>query len=327
MNHQDSDSTISVVPLFTDSIRQTFRLQNTLAETAAVHGFGFWTGEDIDVEFRPAAPDTGVVFIRTDLIGSPRIPALVEYREEKPRQTSLVRGDARVDMIEHLLAAIKALRIDNCEIRVNRPEMPGFDGSSLHFTEALVEAGIVTQPAFRKARLVTQSFRVDNGEQSIQVRPNRHGTNSYQYTLVPGEGYAINEQEYRFDLSPENFCRDIMACRTFLAKHEADYLLKMGLCSRVSPQDVLVLTPEGPLENEYRYVDECARHKILDMVGDFALVDCDWIGTFESCRGGHALNSECVKHLLENTLLLDDSFISQFSDIMAAKQELLDRAA
>lgn len=322
-----ASSTIAVSPLFTDSLQKNFRLQNTIARSAAVHGFGFWTGEDVNLEFRPAQPGTGVVFVRSDLPGEPRIPSLVSNREEKPRQTSLVYGEARVDMVEHVLAAVKALQIDNCEICVDRPEMPGFDGSSRPFFLALEHVGIVRQPAMKKVRLVTRAFRIGSDQQWIEVLPNRAGVNSYHYTLIPGQGYYLDNQEFDFDLSPESFCGELMSSRTFLSKQEADYLLRQGLCSRVTPKDVLVLTEQGPLENEFRYSEECARHKILDMVGDFSLVDCDWIGTFRSYRGGHALNAECVKQLLDNTLLLDESFVPRNCDLMLAKKDLLDRAA
>lgn len=326
MNHRDPDSTTSAV-VFTDSIRQTFRLQNTISRTVEVRGFGFWTGEDVCVKFCPAAPETGIVFVRTDLPGLPEIPARVEYREEKPRQTSLVRGEARVDMIEHLLATLKGLKIDNCLVRVDRSEMPGFDGSGRVFAEALETTERIQQPAVRKIRLVHRAFQVENDHQCIRVLPNRYGKNSYQYTLVPGKGYDIDEQEFRIDLNPESFREEIVTSRTFLAKHEADYLIEMGLCHRVTPKDVLVLAPQGPIDNEFRFDDECARHKVLDMIGDFALTDCDWIGTFESHRGGHALNAECLRQLLDNTLLLDETFVSRQSEIMALKRQLLEKAA
>ncbi|MDR1964269.1 MAG: UDP-3-O-acyl-N-acetylglucosamine deacetylase [Planctomycetaceae bacterium] len=321
METSSISSTIDAVSLFSGSLKEKFRFQNTIAQRVIIRGFGFWTGEDVCLELRPAEPDTGIVFVRSDLSGTPRIPALVEYREEKPRQTSLANGKARVDMVEHLLAALKALQIDNCEIWTDRPEMPGFDGSSRPFIFVLKQAEILTQPTLRKIRVVTRSFRVGNESQRINVLPNRSGFNSYQYTLVPGEGYAIDKQDYQFDLAPQSFCDEIMSCRTFLSKREANYLLEKGLCQRVTPKDVLVLTEHGPLDNTFRFSNECARHKILDMVGDFSLVDCDWVGTFESWRGGHSLNAECVKQLLENTMLLDESFISKRID------QVLNRAA
>jgi len=321
------DSTICATVLFSDSFRRHFRLQNTIAEPVSIAGFGFWTGEDAKVEFRPAKPHNGIVFVRTDLEGSPRIPALVSFREEKPRQTSLSSGNARVDMTEHLLSALKALQIDNCEIRINKPEVPGLDGSAMPFFRALKSAGIVPQPAIRLIRLVTRAFRVGNAKQYINVLPSRSGDNRYVFSLIPDENYPLKPEQFAFDLSTDAYEKEICASRTFLAKYEADYLLQQGLCKRVTPQNVLVLTPDGPLENAYRFENECSRHKVLDMVGDFSLCNCDWVGTFESSRGGHALNAECVKQLMENTLLIDESFIPPKSEILLQKEEMLKKVA
>ena len=282
----------------------SFRDQNTITQSVSLTGFGFWTGEDVTIQFRPAPPNSGIVFIRNDLFGHPRIPALVEYREEKPRQTSLVCGDARVDMVEHVLAALNGLRIDNCEIWTNQPEMPGFDGSSQMFVTALNETGIVAQPAKRPIRVVTRAFHLGDKQSYMIVTTSRRGTCDFQYTLVPEEKYPLSTQRCQFILTPEKFCDELARTRTFIAKHEADELLAKGLCHRVTPQNVLVLTEEGPMENSFLYENECARHKTLDMVGDFALLGCDLVGTFESFRGGHSLNAECVRQLLDKTMLL-----------------------
>ena len=309
-----TDATLTVSSLFQHGLRQTFRFQRTIAESVAVRGFGFWTGEDVNVEFRPAPPNSGVVFVRVDLPEHPRIPALVEYRDEKPRQTSLVNGNARVDMVEHLLAAVRAHHIDNCEIHVNRPEMPGFDGSSYIFFRALETVHAVEQPNIRPIRLVTRSFRVGTSEHWISVLPSRNGKNMYHYSLVADTGYPLEDQGYAFDFSTDSFREEIMSTRTFISKPEADYLLDQGLCKRVTARDVIVLDAGGPIDNSFRFQNECARHKILDMVGDFSLTPCDWIGTFESYRGSHALNAECVRQLLENSLLFDESFFSDASE-------------
>ena len=108
----------------------TPRKQRTLAGTAVVEGFGYWSSRDVRLEFRPAPVDTGIVFVRKDLDGSPRIPADVAHRVEVPRRTTLQCGEARVDMVEHVMAALAGLQIDNCEVWTNEPEMPGCDGSS-----------------------------------------------------------------------------------------------------------------------------------------------------------------------------------------------------
>jgi UDP-3-O-acyl N-acetylglucosamine deacetylase len=289
----------------------SFRNQNTIVQSVSLTGFGFWTGKDVTIQFRPAPPNSGLVFVRSDLFGQPRIPALVENREEKPRQTSLVCRGARVDMVEHVLAALSGLRIDNCEIWTDQPEMPGFDGSSQAFITALNEAGIVAQPVKRPIRVVTRAFHLGDKQSYMIVTTNRGGVCDFQYTLIPEGKYPLLTQRCRFTLTPETFSNELARTRTFIAKHEADSLLAKGLCRRVTPQNVLVLTEEGPVENKFLYENECARHKTLDMTGDFALLGCDLIGTFESFRGGHSLNAECVRQLLDRTMLLKAEDLAQ----------------
>ena len=305
-------NTIDARSLFASKeIGKSFRNQNTIAQSVSLAGFGFWTGKDVTIQFRPAPPNSGLVFIRSDLFGQPRIPALVENREEKPRQMSLVCRGAGVDMIEHVLAALNGLRIDNCEIWTDQPEMPGFDGSSQVFVSALNEAGVVAQNVKRSIRVVTRAFRVGNDQAYIVVTTNRNGVCRLQYALIPEKEYPLHAQRYQFELSMDHFCNDLARTRTFIAKHEANSLLENGLCQRVTPKDVLVLTKKGPIGNNFLYENECARHKTLDMVGDFALLGCDLVGTFESFRGGHSLNAECVRQLLEKTMLLDAESIAQ----------------
>jgi len=290
---------------------KSFRNQNTLAESVSLTGFGFWTGKDVTIQFRPAPPNSGLVFVRSDLFGQPRIPALVCNREEKPRQTSLINRGARVDMVEHILAALYGLQIDNCEIWIDQPEIPGFDGSSQVFVTALDGAGIVSQSAKRAVRIVTRAFHIGNKQAYMVVTTNRQGNCEFQYTLIPEAKYPIQTQRCQLEVSPENFREELAMTRTFIAKHEADTLLAQGLCKRVTPQNVLVLTDDGPIDNSFLYENECARHKTLDMVGDFALLGCDLVGTFESFRGGHSLNAECVRQLLEKTMLLDPESVGQ----------------
>ena len=304
--------TIDARSLFAQKeIGKSFRNQNTIARSVSLTGFGFWTGKDVTIQFRPAPPNSGLVFVRGDLPEQPRIPALIAYREEKPRQTSLVCRKAGVDMVEHVLAALYGLRIDNCEIWIDQPEMPGFDGSSQMFTAALIEAGTVVQSAKRPVRVVSRAFNICTKWSYMVVTTNRRGTCEFRYTLIPEENYPLEMQRHQFELSPEHFCHALAQCRTFIAEHEAKALLASGLCRRVTPQNVLVLTEKGPIENRFLYENECARHKTLDMVGDFALLDCDLVGTFESFRGGHSLNAECVRQILDRTLLLDSETIAQ----------------
>ena len=304
-------TTIDARTLFArKDIGKSFRNQNTIAKNVSLSGFGFWTGKNVTIQFRPSPPNSGIVFVRSDLTGQPRIPALVENREEKPRQTSLVYKGASVDMVEHVLATLAGLRIDNCEIWTDQPEMPGFDGSSREFMAALNETKVVSQDAKRPIRVVTKAFRLGNDQTSMIVTTNCRGVCEFRYSLIPGEEYPLKLQRCEFELSPQNFCNELAHTRTFIAQYEAEALLAKGLCQRVTPQNVLVLTDTGPVENNFRYENECARHKTLDMVGDFALLGCDLVGTFESCRGGHTLNAECVRQLFDKTVLLNSENIT-----------------
>jgi UDP-3-O-acyl-N-acetylglucosamine deacetylase len=143
------------------------------------------------------------------------------------------------------------------------------------------------------------------------VTTNRRGACEFRYTLIPEENYPLEMQRHQFEFSPERFRDELAQTRTFIAEHEAKALLDCGLCRRVTSKNVLILTEEGPVDNSFLYENECARHKTLDMIGDFALLGCDLVGTFESFRGGHRLNAECVQELLDRTLLIDAETIAQ----------------
>ena len=147
------------------------RKQQTIAATAVVKGVGYWSSRDVRVEFRPADPDTGLVFVRDDLPGCPRIPATIAHRTDCPLRTNLRAGQAGVDMVEHVMAALAGMQIDNCEIRVNQAEMPGCDGSSLPFVTALRRpASSNKRHAARCERSVAWSASATSG---VGSRPGR----------------------------------------------------------------------------------------------------------------------------------------------------------
>ncbi|MDO5579643.1 MAG: UDP-3-O-acyl-N-acetylglucosamine deacetylase [Planctomycetia bacterium] len=284
------------------------RKQNTIANSVYVDGFGFWSGQDVRMEFQPAPENSGIRFFRSDLPDSLPIPALVEFRIDKPRQTSLRRGDAQVDMIEHVMSALKGLQIDNCDIRINGSEIPGFDGSGTPFFNALMQAGIAPQKAQQPYRIIDFTDSIGSNDTFIEVRPALNNEVVFGYSLlydsVPnGEKHPIADQSFSFELTPDSFEKEIMRCRTFLLLKEAEYLLSKGLCTRVSANDVLVFGDEGPVENTLLFENECARHKTLDMIGDFALAGCDWIGNFHAHKTGHLQNAQAVLELCKRTKL------------------------
>jgi UDP-3-O-[3-hydroxymyristoyl] N-acetylglucosamine deacetylase len=274
------------------------RPQRTISKTKSVAGYGYWSGQDVVLEFHPAAPDTGLVFVRTDLPARTRIPALVGHRFEAPRRTCLACSGARVEMVEHVLAACSGLNLDNCEIHVNQVEMPGCDGSSAPFTNAILAAGLIEQSPLRRQLVVTKPTRVGDQNSWVEARPTRHPYFSVQYELDYGEMSPIVRQSMCLKVAPRSFERELAAARTFLLQEEADRLRECGIGSRVSSRDVLIFGEDGLVDNSLRFDDECARHKVLDLVGDFALAACDVVGQITAFRSGHRLNAEMVRALL-----------------------------
>lgn len=281
------------------------RNQNTIAAPTRVYGFGFWSGRDVCLEFRPAPPNQGIRFIRQDLPQAPAIAASVLHRVPGPRRTTLVHHGCAVEMVEHVLAALAGLQIDNCDVWIDRPEVPGCDGSSLPFADALLRAGIVAQDSPRLTVHVDQVFRVGDDQAWIQAEPSPHGQLELEYRLHYENSPAIREQRYSAAPLPEVFVESIAPARTFLLKQEAEVLRQQGLGQRVTYRDLLVFDGERLLDNSLRYSNECARHKLLDMVGDFALLGADLVGKFTAYRSGHYLNSKMVLALLQRRSLLE----------------------
>jgi UDP-3-O-[3-hydroxymyristoyl] N-acetylglucosamine deacetylase len=274
------------------------RFQHTIASSAVVEGFGFWSSRDVRVEFRPAQPNTGIVFVRSDLNPAVRIPAAVERRVETPRRTALVNGAGRVEMVEHILAALSGLQIDNCEVWVNECEMPGCDGSSLAFVEALDAAGIVRQQALRATLVVREPVRLGNEESWIIANPPEQPGLSLQFRIEYPGCPAIGRQTYKLAITPHSFRKQLASSRTFLTRPEAEWLRSQGLATRATHKDALVFEAEGPVDNEVRFEDECVRHKMLDLVGDLALAGCDIVGQIAAHCSGHRLNAELARVLL-----------------------------
>ncbi len=247
------------------------------------------------MEFRPAEPDAGIVFVRRDLEGAPRVEATIAHHTETPLRTTLCAGDAGVDMVEHVMAALAGLQIDNCEVWVDRQEMPGCDGSAAPFVEALLAAGIAEHGAVRAQRVVRKVIRLGDEESWIEARPCCSGKTILQHELDYGSGSPIGRQSLEVVLSPELFEKRLASSRTFLLQHEAAALQARGLGRNVTCKDLLVFGPDGPIDSELRFPDECVRHKLLDMVGDLALAGCDLVGRFIAYRSGHRLNAEMVR--------------------------------
>ena len=274
------------------------RSQQTIARVAEVAGVGFLWGADVRLKFLPAEPGFGIQFVRTDLRKAPPIPALVEYTVPRERRTAIELGPARVEMIEHVMAALAGLQVDNCLVEVNAPEPPGCDGSSLYFAEAIADAGIVTQDQPRQVVSISNEVAaVDNAHTEVRAQPAADDGLEICYELDYGSGSPIRAHTVTCRITPETFLNELAFSRTFVLEAEAEALKAQGYGARLTTADLLIFGNDGPIENKLRIDDECTRHKLLDCVGDLALIGCDIQGRIIARRSGHRLNAEIVRRL------------------------------
>jgi UDP-3-O-acyl N-acetylglucosamine deacetylase len=275
------------------------RRQRTLVRPVSVTGFGYFSGRDIRVEFWPAAENAGITFVRHDIGPAARVPASVGLRINVPRRSTLELNGVRLEMVEHVLAALAGMRVDNCEVWVDAAEMPGCDGSSKAFVAAIDAAGVVEQRASVRQVVVGQSIRVGDENCWMEAQPSRTAGLSVSFDLDFGPQSAIGHQLFALDITPDSFRRELAPCRTFIPEEVAQSMLSQGIGKRVTSGDLLIFGPNGPIGNSLRYHDECVRHKMLDVVGDLALTGCEVIGHVIAHRSGHALHAELAKKLLE----------------------------
>lgn len=274
------------------------RPQQTLARPAVVAGHGYWSGSRVVVEFRPAPVGAGLYFVRDDLVGAPRVPVAIAAHQPAARRTILSQPGATVEMVEHVLAALCGLGVDNCEVGVTAAELPGCDGSALAFVEAIVLAGLRGQAAESQPLVVEQPVRCSDGERWIEARPAIGDGLSVEYNLDYGPDAAIPAQWAVSEVTPSTFCVELAPARTFVLEAEAEAIRSQGLASHVSPRDLLIFGDDGPIDNTLRFADECARHKALDVVGDLALAGKPVVGHIVAHRSGHRLNAQLVAELL-----------------------------
>jgi UDP-3-O-[3-hydroxymyristoyl] N-acetylglucosamine deacetylase/UDP-3-O-[3-hydroxymyristoyl] N-acetylglucosamine deacetylase/3-hydroxyacyl-[acyl-carrier-protein] dehydratase len=235
------------------------RRQTTLQNPATIRGSGLFGGADVTLEFRPAPEFHGIVFQRIDLSDLVRIPARIEYVVPRPRRTAIARLGVTVEVVEHVLAALAGLQVDNCLVRLDAPEVPNGDGSARAFVDALLQAGIM-----------------DYGPSS-----------------------PITRQALCVYVTPDVFVREIAFARTFVLESEIAALRAAGMGLKTTARDLLVFGQNGrPIGNILRAEDECVRHKVLDCIGDFALAGCDLCGEFRAVRSGHQQNHDLLRKLV-----------------------------
>ncbi|MEZ6130003.1 MAG: UDP-3-O-acyl-N-acetylglucosamine deacetylase [Planctomycetaceae bacterium] len=271
------------------------RPQQTLARPAVFQGRSLFHGFDVTATILPADSSTGIVFRRTDLSDVPDIPATVESLTKVPRRTALAScKEAVVETVEHLMAALAGLQIDNCVVEIDAPELPSYDGSCRDFCDGILQAGIVQQD--ERASLVRISapaqVRADDGRQSLLIRPYAFSCAAITYQLHYGSRSPLEAQTFSAELSPEYFYEHISAARTFVLESEIAALKKLGYGRHLTAKDIVVVDDDGTHRNSLRWPDEAARHKLLDCLGDLALCGSGFAGHVTACRSGHHLNQE-----------------------------------
>ncbi|MBO7243216.1 MAG: bifunctional UDP-3-O-[3-hydroxymyristoyl] N-acetylglucosamine deacetylase/3-hydroxyacyl-ACP dehydratase [Alistipes sp.] len=293
--------------------------QQTLASSISFKGKGLHTGLQVEMTVNPAEENRGIVFRRVDIEGAPEVPALCEYVTDTSRGTTIEKGDAKVSTIEHIMSALWTLGVDNAVIDINAPETPIMDGSALEYAQRIMEVGVVEQDAERKYFEVTekQVYTLPEKGVAIVIYPDDEYSVSVHVdynSKIVGNQYAVYSKE-------DNYTEKIAMCRTFVFLHELEPLMKMNLIKGGDLDNAIVVVENpvsddqlehlkkifgkdeirvtgGYLNNQQlRANNELARHKLLDLLGDFALLGMRIKGRVWATRPGHFANTEFMKDL------------------------------
>jgi UDP-3-O-[3-hydroxymyristoyl] N-acetylglucosamine deacetylase/3-hydroxyacyl-[acyl-carrier-protein] dehydratase len=274
--------------------------QKTFSREASFEGPGLFSGETSRVTFAPAGIDAGITFVREQDGKVATIPALVGNVLNRPRRTCLRNGTLFVETVEHCLAALSGMGVSNAVVRVSGGtvgELPGGDGSSRGFVESLEEAGIIEQEEAIEPLIIRKPIQVTAEGATLAALPGP--TDKLELIYDFEAGAPVGRQTFSFRLGDDDFVSQLAPARTFVFEEEARELRARGLGKHLSPKELLVISPDGPLENQFRFIDECARHKVLDLIGDLSLVGRPIRGRVIAFKSGHRLNHMLARRLLE----------------------------
>lgn len=273
--------------------------QRTLQRTVVVEGVGLHSGTKVTLRLVPAPVNSGLVFVRTDLNDKPVIPVRWDLVTDTVLATTLALNGAKVATVEHLLAAVSGLGVDNLRMEVDGPELPIMDGSAYPFAQRMIEAGFRNQGEPRKFLVIKKTVSVTDGDKVATFSPSRRFridcTIDFKHPL-------ISDQQFTLELNDQTqFLREVARARTFGFLRDVDKMRSMGLArggsleNAVVVDDFSILNPEG-----LRYPDEFVRHKLLDALGDIALLGRPVLGAMTAYKTGHALNQKLVAKVLSD---------------------------
>ena len=268
--------------------------QRTVAKRVSCTGIGLHSGAPVTLTLAPAPADAGIAFVRMDL--GVEIPARHDLVVDTRLSTSLAVGQARVSTVEHVLSALHGMGIDNCRIEVDGPEIPILDGSAAPFVALINQAGIRLQKAAKRYVVITQPVEVRDGDKLARLEPSE----GFSVSFTADFGHPlITNQAFEVAVSDRSFEREVARARTFCFRKDIELMQSMGLARGGSLENAIVidefsiLNPEG-----LRWPDEFARHKVLDAIGDLALLGLPVLGALTAVKSGHALNQALVKRVL-----------------------------
>jgi UDP-3-O-[3-hydroxymyristoyl] N-acetylglucosamine deacetylase len=270
-------------------------VQRTLRRPISCVGIGLHSGNKVQLSLKPAVVDHGIRFRRIDL-GDFEVRATVHNLAGIQLATGLARDQVSVETVEHLLAALVSMGIDNVVVELNSPEVPIMDGSAAPFIYLIQEAGVKRQQARRKFLKIVRPIALSRGDKRIALYPSDHFKVTYSISY---DHPLLRHQSRTLRITEESFLEEIAPARTFTFLKDVEMLRQNGLALGGSLENAIVLGETGVLNNPLRFDDEFVRHKILDAVGDLALVGYPVIGHLVAHRAGHALHTEFAARILE----------------------------
>lgn len=303
--------------------------QKTIGKEATIAGIGIHLGVESCLTFKPAPPNSGLIFVRTDLPDSPRISAnIASAMNGVVRRTSVGSQEVNIHTIEHVMAALAGLRIDNVTIEINAPEPPVMDGSSLPFVEVLRDAGIVEQDAPRRELQLAETLSVSDGDRELTLIPG--DSCRVTYTFKSQSPVSIT-QLVSLEITEDTFVSEVAPARTFCFRYEVDALKAQGL-GKGGTENVVIIDDHGAPDHPPRLEDEMARHKILDLIGDLYLLGSLPRAHIIALRSGHDLNTKLIQKIAEsdrkyrrmnNTPTMKPLGINEIKDILPHRYPFL----
>ncbi len=269
--------------------------QRTLRRQISCAGIGLHSGKKVTLLLKPAPAEFGIRFRRTDL-GDHEVPATVSHLAGFQLATGLARNEVSVETVEHLLAALVSMSVDNVLIELNSPEVPIMDGSAAPFIYLIQEAGLKALGVPRKYLKIVRPIAMSRGDKRIALYPSDHFKVTYSISY---DHPLLRHQSRTIRITEESFIEEVAPARTFTFLKDVEMLRQNGLALGGSLENAIVLGETGVLNNALRFEDEFVRHKILDAVGDLALVGRPVIGHLVAHRAGHALHTEFAAKILE----------------------------